>query len=131
MFLKVKVKNPEYPYRNRYASYVVIPEFNTYVGQVVKPKPRWLSPNQFMLTTGDYEAPVRILDKTDIVAAWVNKSVKNTNVQMVENKYIVTKGPLNRYSCTCTAYKYRNRCSHIDEVKKNDKVSVKRSKKGS
>lgn len=117
MHLKVKVKNPEYPFRNRYASYVVIPEFNTYIGQVVKTKVKGLSENQFMLTTGDYESPVRILDKTDIVEAWVNRSNRKTNVHIVEDKYVVTEGPAKRFSCTCTAYHYRRRCSHIDGVK--------------
>ncbi len=117
MHLKVKVKNPEYPFRHRYASYVVIPEFNTYIGQVVKSKPKGISNKQFMLTTGDYESPVRILEKDSIVEAWVNRSKCQTNVHIIEDKYVVTQGPLNRYSCTCTAYHYRRRCSHIDGVK--------------
>jgi len=64
-----------------------------------------------------YESPVRILDKTDIVQAWVNRSNRKTNVHIVEDKYVVTEGPAKRFSCTCTAYHYRRRCSHIDGVK--------------
>ena len=87
-----------------------------YVGHVV-PRQSWLSKNEFALTTGDYDAPVRILDKRDIVAAWVDRSELSDNVTVVDDKYIVTAGPFKRYSCTCTAYKYRSRCSHIDGVK--------------
>ena len=88
-----------------------------YVGHVV-PRSSWLSENEFFLTTGDIDAPVRILDKRDVIKAWVDKSNRGDNVSIVDNKYVVTAGPFKRYSCTCTAYKYRNKCSHIDEVKK-------------
>ena len=87
-----------------------------YIGHVV-PRSSWLSENEFFLTTGDMDAPVRILDKRDIIQAWIDKSNRGDNVSIVDNKYVVTKGPFNRYSCTCTAYKYRNKCSHIDGVK--------------
>lgn len=87
-----------------------------YIGHVV-PRSSWLSENEFFLTTGDMDAPVRILDKRDVIQAWVDKSNRGDNVSIVDNKYVVTAGPFKRYSCTCTAYKYRNRCSHIDGVK--------------
>ena len=85
-----------------------------------------LTPTLVKLSKRKSWSPVRILDKTDIVEAWVNRSNRKTNVHIVEDKYVVTQGPLNRYSCTCTAYHYRRRCSHIDEVK-NAQVSVQRS----
>lgn len=88
-----------------------------YTGWVV-PRQSWLSENEFFLTTGDMDAPVRILDKRNIIKAWVDRSNASDNVKIVDDKYVVTAGPLNRYSCTCTAYKYRNQCSHIDGVKK-------------
>lgn len=120
MHLKVKIKNTQYAYRDRYASYMHIPEFNTYIGQVVKPKPKWLKDYEFMITTGDYESPVRVLDKRDVVQAWVNRSKQKTNVHIVEDKYVVTQDIGDRFSCTCTAYHYRKRCSHIDNVKKGN-----------
>lgn len=86
-----------------------------YIGHVVHHS--WLSENEFGLTTGDYDAPLRILDKRNIVAAWVDRSGIPDNVRVVDDKYVVTAGPFKRYSCTCTAYKWRNRCSHIDGVK--------------
>ena len=87
-----------------------------YIGHVV-PRSSWLSPDEFFLTTGDMDAPIRILDKRDIIKAWVDRSNNDDNVKIVDNKYVVTAGPFKRYSCTCTAYKWRNRCSHIDGVK--------------
>lgn len=111
--LKVKYKNSAYKpgFSCRYE-----PEYNTYIGHVV-PRQSWLKDYEFFLTTGDYDAPVRILDKRDIVAAWVDRSNRPDNVTVVDDKYVVTAGPFNRYSCTCTAYKWRNKCSHIDSVK--------------
>lgn len=112
MLLKVKYKNSAY----KPGSYAYQPQYNVYTGHVV-PRQKWLSENEFFLTTGDYDAPVRILDKRDIIEAWVDRSNSPDNVTILDNKYVVTAGPFKRYSCTCTAYKYRNKCSHIDEVK--------------
>lgn len=119
MRLKVKIRNTAYKFRNRYARYMHIPEFETYEGRVVKPKPYGLSANEFALTTGDYDSPVRILDKRDIVEAWVARKEVNDGVCIVPGEtsaYVVTRGPINRYSCTCTAYRYRAKCSHIDAI---------------
>jgi hypothetical protein len=135
MRLKVKVKNTDYKYRHRYASYVVIPEFNIYVGRVVSPRPSWLSPNEFMLTTSDIDAPVRILDKNDIVEAWTSDKDVDDGVTLVAGEkrpYVVTRGMNGKYSCNCSSYGYRKWCSHINEVKKNGKrVSAQGSRKGS
>ena len=91
------------------------PSEAVYIGHVLHFS--WLGKDEFALTTGEYDSPVRILDKNNILAAWVDRSGLPDNVRVVDDKYVVTKGPLNRYSCTCTAYKYRNKCSHIDGVK--------------
>lgn len=116
MLLKVKYRNSAY----KPGSYAYQPEYNTYIGQIV-PRQKWLSENEFFLTTGDIDAPVRILDKRDIVQAWVNRKAKD-NVTIVEDKYVVTKGAFNRYSCNCTAYNYRKKCSHIDGVKHDNRA---------
>ena len=121
MRLKVKVKNSEYAYRNRQANYRVIPEFCTYVGHVVTPRPSWLGANEFMLTTGDADAPVRILDKNDIVSAWVSHKDVDDGVTLVPGEkrpYVVTRGNFGKYTCNCTAFGYRKWCSHTNEVKK-------------
>ena len=111
--IKVKYKNSAH---KRSFSCSNEPEYNTYIGHVV-PRQSWLSEHEFFLTTGDMDAPVRILDKRDIIEGWIDRSNRGDNVSIVDNKYVVTAGPFKRYSCTCTAYKYRNKCSHIDSVK--------------
>ncbi|NDB60693.1 hypothetical protein EB001_19945 [bacterium] len=108
--LKLKYKPASNPCATGYS-----PSEVEYVGHVVPLK--FLSKNEFALTTGDYVSPVRILDKSSIIKAWVDRSNRPDNVTIVEGKYVVTSGPFNRYSCTCTAYKYRNKCSHADGVK--------------
>ena len=117
--LKVKYKNSAY---RPGSHYVFQPEFVTYTGQVV-PRQKWLKDYEFFLTTGDEDAPVRILDKRDIIEAWIDRSNRKDNVTIIDGKYVVTAGRFNRYSCNCTAYKYRKKCSHIDEVK-NGRVSA-------
>lgn len=115
--LKLKYRKsavPGFPHRQ--------PEFIEFIGHVLTSKHhKWLDKNQFLFTTGDYDAPVRILDKRDVVNAWVDRRGGKDNVEIVENKFVVTRGPFSRYSCTCTAYKYRGKCSHIDLVKSNYK----------
>lgn len=122
MLLKLKVRNTLYAYRDRYAKSVYIPEFNTYVGRVVKPAPKWVSSNEFLLTTGDAESPLRIIHKSDVIEAWVSRKEVDDGVYLVSGEsvtYVVTRGT-NSYSCTCTAYAYRKQCSHIDSVKKGN-----------
>ena len=114
--LKLKIRNTEI----LRGSSVYVPKSNTYIGRVVQPKPKWLNHNQFMLTTGDYESPVRILEKQDILEAWIDRKDVDDGVYLIPGEtstYVVTRGPLNRFSCTCTAYRYRAMCSHIDAVR--------------
>lgn len=112
-YLKLKYKNSAY--KPGFSYLPPQPEYVTYIGHTL-PKQKWLSENEFFLTTGDMDAPVRILDKRDIVQAWIDRNGKD-NVTIVDNKYVITAGPFKRYSCTCTAYHYRKRCNHIPEVK--------------
>ena len=115
--LKLKYKNSAY---RPGSHYVFQPEYKTYVGRVYKGV-RGLSENEFAFTTGDIDAPVRILDKRDIVEAWIDRSNKSDNVSFVKGDkgtYVVTAGPFDRLSCNCTAYGYRRKCSHVDEVRK-------------
>ena len=117
MRIKIKYKNSAY---KPGSNYVFQPMYNYYEGRVVVPKPKWLSEHEFMLTTGDLDAPARILDKRDIVEAWTGNENFDDGVTLVpgdKRSYIVTRGNFNRYSCDCTAFNFRKRCSHIDEVK--------------
>jgi hypothetical protein len=126
MRLKVKYRNSAY----KPGSYAYSAPYNYYEGRVVLPKPKGLSEYEFMLTTGDAVAPARILDKRDILEAWTGNDKYDDGVTLVNGDkkiYVVTRGNFGRYSCTCTAYHYRKWCSHINEVKKNVRVSSKRS----
>jgi len=102
-------------------SNVYVPEYSIYIGRVVKPRPSWLSSDEFLFTTGDIDSPVRILNKQNIIEAWVSHKNIDDGVTLVPGEkrpYVVTRGPFGRYSCNCTAYGYRKRCSHTDGVKK-------------
>ena len=113
--IKVTVKGFKWPCSNADTR----PEYNTYVGRYL-PRPSWLSENEFMLTTGDIDAPVRIIDKTNVTEVKIDKANRPDGVYLVDGekrKYVVTSGPFGRFSCDCTAYQYRKRCNHITEVK--------------
>jgi hypothetical protein len=114
--IKVTVKAFKYKCSNA----VYQPDFNTYVGRYL-PRPSWLSDNEFMLTTGDIDAPVRIIDKTNITEVKIDKANRPDGVYLVDGekrKYVVTSGAFGRFSCDCTSFGYRKWCNHINEVKK-------------
>lgn len=111
-FLKLQYKSTRNPSNS---GVYPCPSEVEYIGHVLHFS--WLSENEFALTTGDIDAPVRILDKRNIIKAWIDRSNRGDNVKIVDRKYVVTAGPFKRYSCTCTAYKWRRRCSHTDGVK--------------
>jgi|LakMenE18May11ns_1017448.scaffolds.fasta_scaffold9263101_2 hypothetical protein len=118
--IKIVSKNPTYAFRDRYAKSMYIPEYNTYIGRYL-PRPSWLSKDEFMLTTGDIDSPVRIIDKRNVTEVKIDKSNRPDGVYLVDGekrKYVVTSGPFGRFSCNCTAFGYRKWCSHINEVKK-------------
>lgn len=110
--LKLKYKNSAY----KPGSYAFQPEYNIYIGHVL-PRQKILKEYEFFLTTGEYDAPLRILDKRDIIEAWIDRSNRKDNTTIIDGKYVVTQGPFKRFSCTCTAYHYRKKCSHADQVK--------------
>lgn len=117
MRLRIRVRNSMWPYRDRYASYVVIPEFCEYEGTVVR-KPSWLEDNQFMITTGDSQAPFRILCKDDIVCGWRLEDVGDVHVVPGRNgrQYMVTVSDDGDLNCNCVGFGYHNHCSHVGEV---------------
>ena len=55
----LKVRNPVWPRRSAYASYVHIPEFYEYTGQLLKPEKRDV---EQVRITGDAKYPVRLID---------------------------------------------------------------------
>ena len=62
-FVKIKVENVMWPYRDRYA--FSQPEFNYYEGNVLYEK--WFKPNEVGITTGDPRFPFRRIQKERIV----------------------------------------------------------------
>ena len=115
--IKVTVKNT---HKWKCSHACVEPNSNTYIGRYL-PRSSWLSDDEFMLTTGDIDAPVRIIDKRNVTEVKIDKSNRPDNVYLVDGekrKYVVTSGPFRRFSCNCTSFGYRKWCSHINEVKK-------------
>ena len=125
MRLKVRIRNVLYPYRKVYANYMVIPEYNDYEGEIV-PSPSWLSKNQFMMTTGDPDAPYRILEKDSIICGWRISSVDKCEDQVVV-RVPGKSGTVHLVSldsdgvqlrCDCLGFSYRKTCSHVKAVER-------------
>lgn len=119
----IKVRNPVWSMRKAYASYVQIPEYNTYSGTVIR-NHKAIRPDQIGLTTGEAKFDMRVIDINRIVGfeeapeavkaksafkTWTVKGSKN-------NEYIVTQDH-NQYTCTCPGYGFRRACKHVDEIK--------------
>lgn len=122
MRLTVRMKDPRYDIRHRYAASCCIPEYNDYTGDVI-PRFPWLDDNWFVLTTGDRDAPYRILHKDGILGAWLDRSSSANDIgnRMVviprgNKSYTVTLCDDGSFACNCTGYGYRRSCSHIREV---------------
>ncbi len=129
MRLRIRVSNPMYRYRHTYASYMQIPEYHEYEGEIVSPKPKWLSDNQFMMDTGTDESVLRVLDKDRIICGWLpgNSGERRTPTSVtVPSKstgksYIVSLADGGLFlRCNCTSFSYRKTCSHIKEVEEAD-----------
>lgn len=122
MRLTVRIKDVRWEARDRYAAGVV-QEFHDYTGDLV-PRFPWLDDNWFVLTTGDKDAPFRILHKDGIICGWLRSSSQ----QPVDQRFVSVTGKSGKrhsvylsddglqFTCDCTSYSYRRRCSHIDEV---------------
>lgn len=121
--ITVRMKNILYDVRHRYSASVYIPEYNDYTGEIV-PKPSWCKDNQFALTTGDKDAPFRILETDNIICGWLLP----VSEQSVDRRYASIPGKSGRrhnvylsddglqFSCDCTGFGYRRTCSHVTEV---------------
>ena len=116
------MEHPLYDVKDRYSPSVYIPPYNDYTGDVV-PSPRWLTADQFMITTGNADSPVRILDKDRIICGWtVPNSSREQEPTFVSirgksgRSYVVTLADTGELSCNCTGFGYRRTCSHVQEV---------------
>jgi len=122
MRLTVRMKDPRYDIRHRYASSCVIPEYNDYTGNVV-PRFPWLDDNWFVMTTGDKDAPYRILHKDGIMCGWLDRTAGSSNfyntmvvIPRGDKSYTVTLTDDSKFVCNCTGFGYRRTCSHVREV---------------
>lgn len=122
MRLTIRMLDPLWHARDRYAA-GVIKEYSEYTGEIA-PKPSWCGENQFALTTGDKNAPIRILEKDRIICGWLHPVSK----QPVDRRYVSIPGKSGRthtvylsddgllFNCDCTGFGYRRTCSHVTEV---------------
>lgn len=118
----VKVRNPLYHARDRYANGYVGPEFAEYTGTVVHEK--WYGDDKVGLTTDVRGYPVRVLSRANIVEVNSAKHdyvpVKSTRETITVqgskgNTYIVTKED-GKAHCSCPGYSFRKTCKHIQEI---------------
>lgn len=125
MRLRIRVLNPMYAYRHTYASYIQTPEYNEYEGEIMDRKAfAWLKPDQFIMSTGDEDAPYRIIDKDRIICGWRIKSVRHSSDVLDHvsipgksgKSYIVSVGSRGDLRCNCLGFSYRRTCTHVSEV---------------
>ena len=126
-FVKIKVENVMWPYRDRYA--FSQPEFNYYEGNILYEK--WFKPNEVGITTGDPRFPFRRIQKERIVEVNGEESkfsqqslsaskdsqertisIKGSTGSLYEVQIGGSRGP----SCSCKGYQFRGNCRHIAEA---------------
>jgi hypothetical protein len=118
----VKVRNPLYHARDRYANGYIGPEFAEYTGTVIHEK--WYGDDKIGLTTDVRGYPVRVLSRANIVevsGAKVDYVPVKSDREVITvqgskgNTYIVTKEG-GKASCSCPGYNFRRTCKHVREV---------------
>lgn len=118
----IKVRNPIWPMRKAYATYVHIPEFNTYTGRVVSDH-RAIKPGQIGLTNDDPKFDLRVIDVERIVGfegtvVAISKTESKTwAVQGSKGKTYTVTLDHGRYECNCPGFQFRRSCKHVDEKK--------------
>lgn len=118
----IKVLNPLWEARERYANGWVGPQYKDYTGIVVHEK--WYGDDKIGLTTDMPHYPVRVIDKARIVEVMgakvdyvpVKSSREIITVQGSKgNTYTIIKEN-GKATCSCPGYSYRKSCRHIDAV---------------
>lgn len=119
--VQLKVKNVMWPYKDRYAPYCNIKEFNYYEGQIVYEK--WYKESQIGLTTGEDWFPVRTIEKHRIVevngveiepfeeVVYPTAKVFKVLGSKGEEYEVTFDGPNSK--CTCKGFMFRGTCKHI------------------
>jgi hypothetical protein len=118
----VKVRNPLYHARDRYANGYIGPEFTEYTGTVVHEK--WYGDDKIGLTTDVRGYPIRVLSRANIVevsGAKVDYQPAKSSREVITvqgskgQTYVVTKEN-GKASCTCPGYGFRKTCKHVQEL---------------
>lgn len=68
----LKVRNPVWPRRHAYASYMLIEEFNYYTGRLMAPG-RGDAVNSIRISSDDAKYPVRLIDADRIEDVTINE----------------------------------------------------------
>ena len=118
----LKVRNPNWEARDRYAS-GVIREFSVYTGTVMRQK--WFGDNEIGLTSTEKRNPFRVIRMENIaeidgaVASYVAPVKVEPKTVIVlgskGEKYTVIKDGL-KSSCSCKGWSFRKTCKHIEGV---------------
>lgn len=72
MILTVRMANPIYYMKDSYASYVDVPEYHEYTGEVL-PNPKWVGKDSFCLRSGSGRYDFRVLKKDNIIHGWLHR----------------------------------------------------------
>ena len=109
----VQVLNPEYSRQDIWQ--FVQPEFHYYEGSEVSVK--HVGEHQLALTTGIEDWPIRVINRSRIVAvdgAAYSYTLESSTHEVKGSRgetYTVTLGA--RPTCTCTGFQYRKTCRHV------------------
>ena len=115
----IKVRNPVYGSRHRYANYMHIPEFNEYTGIVMRGH-KAVGPNQIGLSTDDPQFKMRVIDLDRIVGMedslpQPNVSIKTYSIQGSKgNSYTVIQDK-SHWTCDCPGFQFRRSCKHVNQ----------------
>lgn len=118
----IKVLNPLWHTRERYANGYVGPKYNEYTGIVVYE--RWYGDDKIGLTTDMPHYPVRVIDKSrvvEVMGAKVDYVPVKSNREVITvqgskgNTYVVTKEN-GKATCTCPGFGFRKTCKHVQEL---------------
>lgn len=120
----IKVKNPVWVMRKAYASYIDVPEYNTYTGRIIV-NHKAIRPGQIGLTTDQKDFDMRVIDVNRIVgfedsvmAVPVLPEIKTWTVEGSKGKTYTVTLEYGRYTCTCPGFQFRHNCKHVDDIKR-------------
>ena len=117
----IKVRNPMYGSRHRYANYMSVPEFSEFTGVVMRGH-KAIGPAQIGLNTGDPQFKMRVIDLDSIVGMEdsipvPNVSVKTYSIQGSKGNAYTVVHDRSAWSCDCPGFQFRRTCKHVDQAR--------------